>query len=79
MDARCGITTLVFEKKIIIDYRLISHKYTSCQIMTFFCIKNNKRIKCVQLTKSKIKTHGKISLSFSNRRNKELIYIHIYL
>ena len=24
MDARCGITTLVLEKKIIIDYTLIS-------------------------------------------------------
>ena len=31
MDARCGITTLVFEKKLIIDYTLISHKYTENQ------------------------------------------------
>ena len=45
MDARCGITTLVFEKKLIIGihYALISHKYASCQILTFKK-NNNKRI-----------------------------------
>ena len=56
MDARCGITTLVLEKKSL--YTRISHKYTFCQILTF----KKKANKCVQLTKSKTKTHGKINL-----------------